>query len=576
MNFNNEVTQIQSMGVIVEFCVDTALKSTKVNVDSIQTLMTSDSTSDSLWVKKAYPYYDPEKKNSANNISNQENLEKIDFQTLLCQNENVCQTKLNEVLVENMKVVIDTSVKSCGMFSAAKSVGSVDAVSVPSAIPDITDKLSPQLIEIKGSPPTMSEGLVTTDVELVCQMLTRISTIINTAGFLRSFTVIGATGRSAWVMEFIRNVENFKQRGYEFERIEIRRIPHSEVLKIFLSNHERSKIEKYWFFTCDAPHIINTISRLSYPFWCSVRLLDCSESRVYYVALPRVYDDLQPNNKTRKVVGPTAKKKDFAIKIVHDNAQFAVEVEALAAISCQYNAMPNNIDNSQRHYAIGSCSIGGDAVKSLEKLGLHEKSENSDTLNSSDILIDFEQAPGLQIQLAVANLTQQYLDLVNNPSTQFQQFDLHPWVQSSHPCDWRDTRVLRDSLISKELEGGAIVMRIGSVLTKDELNASVWFDGVCKCLRAGWQVGWSQGDVRTRNILKFGDDSYQLIDYNHAVQLTESDGNEAVRYGYRMFSEGSLYNSLGPSLANRELKQEVKWYATDDYEMCMTALRNRM
>ena len=574
--FVDEVSQIQSKGVQIHFCVNKGQTSTQVIPISIDILTRTDSTSDNQWVQKAYPYYGPNKINDASNLSNQENLEKINLQKLLSESkENECQNILNEILVESMKIAISTSDNSCGMFSAAKTVGNTKAVSVQSAIPDIIGKLSPQLIEIKASPITKmsSDAAVTTDLQLVNQMLTRISTVINTVAFLSSFTVVGATGRSGWVMEFTRNVESFKQRGEEFERIEIRRIPHSEVLKIFLSNHERSIIQKNWFFTCDAPHIINTISRLSYPFLCSVRLLDCSESRVYYVALPRVHEDFTADGKSKNIVGPSANENDFAIKVVHNDAQFTVEVEALTAISCQYNAMWNNNDVDKMHYAIGSCSYGGNALQSLQKCGLHEKSENAEILDSTDIFIDLQMESNSILQNDIVNLTNQYQDLVNNTSTKFQQFDLRPWVKYTHPCDWRNTLLLRDNLMPEILEGGTIVMRIGSALTTSEVNSSVWLSGVCKCLFAGWKASWSQGDVRLRNMMKFGRDSYQLIDYNHAIKLTYLDENEAVRYGFRMFSQGSLYDSLGPRLANQNLGEWMKWYATDDYEMCMTALR---
>eukprot|EP00597_Dinobryon_sp_UTEXLB2267_P017961 CAMPEP_0201103780 /NCGR_PEP_ID=MMETSP0812-20130820/32466_1 /ASSEMBLY_ACC=CAM_ASM_000668 /TAXON_ID=98059 /ORGANISM="Dinobryon sp., Strain UTEXLB2267" /LENGTH=55 /DNA_ID=CAMNT_0047362395 /DNA_START=98 /DNA_END=262 /DNA_ORIENTATION=- len=55
--------------------------------------------------------------------------------------------------------------------------------------------------------------------------------------------------------------------------------------------------------------------------------------------------------------------------------------------------------------------------------------------------------------------------------------------------------------------------------------------------------------------MKF-DPYYQLIDYNHAVQLTKQDyQNKSMMHGMRSFCSGSLYEALGPRLANCEKNQ---------------------
>jgi hypothetical protein len=252
-------------------------------------------------------------------------LERVDLQQLLCiKPESVCQDVLDKVLVEEMKVAVKTSESSCRYFTAARSVGDTVAVSVLSAKPDLTDKLCPQLIEIKQSKnPCVSSSLMTSDTELLVQMMVRVSTIVYTNGLLNNFTVLGATDRSAWVVQFIRDIYSFnKKDGDIFEKIEIRRINHCDLLKIYMSNYSFSISHKNWFFTRDATQLINTISRISYPFLCSVRLIDSSECRVYSVALPRIYNEILANGSTRRVVGPAASQLDFVIKVITDELKY--------------------------------------------------------------------------------------------------------------------------------------------------------------------------------------------------------------------------------------------------------------
>jgi hypothetical protein len=256
---------------------------------------------------------------------------------------------------------------------------------------------------------------------------------------------------------------------------------------------------------------------------------------------------------------------DIVIKVVNDNEHFRVETSALASVSDAYNAMPPASTNDL-HYAIGSCS--GSAVEGMNgDFHALNMSGDNDNLRSG-----YVKKPVATTKLDMANLANDFRALISSRETPFIHIHERPSVVFTHECSWRDSTHLQKCLLSQALAGGTIVMRVGTPL-KETADVASWFNGVCKCIRAGLVAGWSQGDVRLRNILKF-DQQFQLIDYNHAIQLTEQDEEtKAITYGMRTFSRGSLYDSLGPRLANCEFGQEVKWCTGDDYEMILTAVQ---
>jgi len=261
--------------------------------------------------------------------------------------------------------------------------------------------------------------------------------------------------------------------------------------------------------------------------------------------------------------------------VVNDEEHFRTEAEALKVVSRAYNAMPPETVNDL-HYAIGSCSYSdedqaNELGRELQALAVSAKAKPRQGLRSGGVVHIARKTP-LEENLEIVKLTTDFRTSVDSRDTSFIHFQERSWVTFPHDCWFRDPMELRKSLLCQPLVGGTIVMRVGIPLKETEINPASWVRGVCKCLRAGWIAGWSQGDGRLRNTMKF--DQYQLIDYNHAVQLTELDHqNKSMMHGTRSFCSGSLYEGLGPRLANCEKNQEMNWSAADDYEMILLALQ---
>eukprot|EP01031_Cornospumella_fuschlensis_P031859 gene31859-38521_t len=505
----------------------------------------------------------------------------IDWKTLLSgEKEDVCQTKLNELLVDQLKLAVNTSASSCGMFKAAREMCLSDspdvveaAVYTPSAKIDLAGVHSPQAFEVKPSPPTKNNATekADSDIDLLEQVLLRMSVEIYCNALLSNFTVLAATRRFAWVVVFERELEFFKAPPEEgtFETITFRRIRHSDLLKVFFSNVERSKKEPDWYLTPDAPHLFNTIGRLSYPGLCATRLYDKSESNVYAVSLPRTY---KATNAGPRCVGPAASRVDLMIKVIHSQCSFETESSALAAVAPAYNRIePRSIED--RHYALGTCSYNPDGAP------VETPAEEVSLLAAiGSIKIDDAADPQVtpfEHQLRISVLTSEFWTKFNSIDSPFEDFSKRQLVNFSHPCVWRDMKHLQRILLDEALVGGTVIMRVGLPLTKTpkKVRASDWREGVCKCLLAGSMVNWSQGDARLRNTLLFGS-RIQLIDYNHAVHLRvilDENGTTSPT-GQRRFVEGSLYRSLGPRLANRPLDTVVDWTSADDLEMAMRSV----
>lgn len=359
-----------------------------------------------------------------------------------------------------------------------------------------------------------------------------------------------------------------------FETITIRRIEHRDLLKVFFSNVERSIQEPGWYLTKDAPHLFNTIGRLSYPGLCAIRLYNKSESNVYAVSLPRVY---KASSSSRRHVGPATTLVDIMVKVIHCQASFDTERSALAEVAPAYNTI-EPLNTKDRHYALGTCSYCLDEATAVTTSANEVSSLVSAmgdakigaTNNNKEVDAGQRGITPLNLYLSVAQLTLDFWTKFSVANTPFEDFSQRPLTAFSHPCTWRDMEQLKGLLLSKSLVGGTVVMRVGAPLTSQKVSVSDWREGVCKCLLAGRMVNWSHGDTRLSNTLLFGH-RIQLIDYNHAVKLQPMSDGTGPR-GSRQFVEGSLYRSLGPRLAKVSLHTAVDWTSADDLEMAMRCM----
>ena len=471
--------------------------------------------------------------------------------------ENVCQESLSSSLSAEG---VDTSVTSCSLMSLPRRIGGTEAVYATGLRMDFTGMSEPQGIDVKPSTPLQdrpdeaSDGykqlpITEVDFALINQMIERVTAVTYPYGFLSEYHMVGATGRAGWHVWFQRNIDNFLSGGC-YEVVQIRRIAHSTVLSIFGSNRQKTLQDKNWFFTSDAPHLINCLSRIVDPYACYVRLVERSMCRVYAISLPKQYMDTDANNRKISKYGPAASKYDLMLKIVDDNIQFAVESTALASVAPHYNQiMP--LEESDLHYAIGFCTLNDDDVAEIVRAQLQGLALPSRDTRSGLAGLPAPPAPdgAAQVRQAAA-----FLRTISARDCGFVALNNQPLIDFPHVCSWRSSTVLFQTLLSSSTAGGVIVMRVGEQVDKPDID--LWLRGVSKCIRASHAVGWHQADVRERNVLKFNK-NYQLIDYNLAIP----------RGGVTRFSPGSLYDGLGPRLHGSQFDVDIEWLDCDDWMM---------
>ena len=111
--------------------------------------------------------------------------------------------------------------------------------------------------------------------------------------------------------------------------------------------------------------------------------------------------------------------------------------------------------------------------------------------------------------------------------------------------------------------GGVIFMRLGV----SKFVSPEWSHGVCQCLLATHKAGYVHCDIRSPNMLKFGD-TFQLIDYDHGGQLDVN--GEAIVY---ISSSGAQRKTVGPRVARLLCSSDVvEWTIIDDYEMLLECI----
>ena len=115
--------------------------------------------------------------------------------------------------------------------------------------------------------------------------------------------------------------------------------------------------------------------------------------------------------------------------------------------------------------------------------------------------------------------------------------------------------------------GGVIFMRVGesvAVLSKD------WVDGVNLCLQCTHAAGYVHCDIRSANVLKFGD-SIQLIDYDHCRKLAVDEPCPPP-----ISWNGGQWRGVGTRLArllaDKSEDMVLCWSPADDYEMAMVSM----
>jgi hypothetical protein len=74
--------------------------------------------------------------------------------------------------------------------------------------PDICSKVCPMIIEVKASTSAEGKGLIVTDIEVISQAMERVYGARCTNAMYKKVIALAITYRSAWLLEFTRNIES--------------------------------------------------------------------------------------------------------------------------------------------------------------------------------------------------------------------------------------------------------------------------------------------------------------------------------------------------------------------------------
>jgi hypothetical protein len=207
-------------------------------------------------------------------------------------------------------------------------------------------------LEIKTTPAlnevVSMNDITSQDFAVLTQAVQRVTTAASIAAYLGKSVAFAATGRTAWLVVYQRFCSCFSTRPAE---VRILRITHQHVLSLW---HELVRVSNEclnWWLTEDGSHILYALHSLgASPEWTGVQLLGESNSRVYKVLLPQMYDY---GTGGRTTLGVNPATPAFCFKVIVDDDKYVVESEALAAVMAQYGS---------QHYTLASLSVPEESI----------------------------------------------------------------------------------------------------------------------------------------------------------------------------------------------------------------------
>lgn len=175
--------------------------------------------------------------------------------TLMNRSESLAQTKL----ATDLKTCggLDTSTTSGGNFLEPKQMfydnGPIDNVFTLTGKPDISSAIGYVYVEIKATGVDPAVGLVGLDFEVLDQAINRVYTIRNTAAHARLVVAFAATGRSAWIIIYNRDLADGMG-----EAVHLYRIQHNVIFTLFRA------LQQPWthFWTQDGPLLVAALGCL--------------------------------------------------------------------------------------------------------------------------------------------------------------------------------------------------------------------------------------------------------------------------------------------------------------------------
>lgn len=480
--------------------------------------------------------------------------------------EAPCQQELNRFVME--LDAVNSSGKSVGHFLHSKTLDDVECVYTLTAKADLVGKRTPGTIEIKAQVVSENcDGLVVQCYAVLVQLLWRIHTVRNTTAYIGTCVGFACSPRSAWFVEFRRDESSFHDK-LNFEQIIVHRVAHAHVLPLWLAYAQKSHLNPGWYLTPTAPHLLNTLSRITDPYACCIKLHAHSTWYVYRVSLPNVFKDTDPSGRKNNVLGAAGNTPDFMIKVILTTSEYENEAAALLDVSSEYNRSEPHL-----HYALGVCALH--SIPASEQMNALDLQVGQLTL--VEVLAQRVAPPAtpdrsldepLQYDQKVAVEHAQIFARSIGAKKDFHFLDLHnkprvPLTQQS--CIWRGVTdaYLQSVIADKGSEGGCILMRVGQPVAplpkQVEQRRQVqlaWLKGVSRSLSATHRAKWRHCDVRPANVLIFGN-TYMLVDYSLAVR----EGTMVKLLA------GARHDHLGYGLCHLSLGAEHEWTAADDVDM---------
>jgi hypothetical protein len=469
--------------------------------------------------------------------------EKIALKSLL---QSKLESTGQQALQENSELLegIDTSsvtgssagAVTTGLYFKPRCIGHTNHVYTLAAKVDFCSKHGPLFMELKNSGESEGSDMTNPCYDVLQQALWRLYVLRSSNALVKMAVVLASTGRSAWRISFIRDLDRFqKNDGNSFECVTIARIEHADIWQNWNGYSNLFKIDPDSYLTADAVHLTKALACIGDPFSCISQLVACSNHRVYGISIPRMFSENR-NGKIVSIIGATVEKYDVCIKVIGDE-RFAHEAVATLAVGTAYHEM----HPFSRYYVLGVVSSYADPLECFEQLDINPapveppaKSPALDRKESTFIEAGSEFKANVISALIPPAVLQR-----RNLSTR----RLLPWM---------------DRVCSPErwAQGGSIVMMPGEPVELDESNIMTWMKCVHRDLEVIHSAKYCHCDIRPSNVLKFGD-TFHLIDFDLSVPIG----------GTVVFSKGGQFDYRPTSFLSVSCGEEVTWDEKHDYTM---------
>jgi len=416
-------------------------------------------------------------------------------------------------------------------FKPPQMIGEA-SVSHLSGKPDGTSLAAPMDLEIKSD--GKSGQLVEGDWLVLDQAVERVVTRLNMAGFLSWALAFAVTGRSAWCVLGERRFESCQ----EIRQVNLCRVQHNSVSALWGAVTRRAAREPNFFLTEDGPFLLRSLYSADLEPWaCRIKWLASSMSNVYGITLPQQFS---LGAKSCLGVNCLPDAVTFVVKVVRGAHAdlFAPEVIALQKMADSFPKFT--------FYALGYFPQNPEVKKPGPPF----------------LLVLFYHASCICPAV------------VRPPSTIFFGHSGVHWFGQAppRPSQFSASATITPfaawwNVLCENEEGGVIFMRRGHPCSSVDLPGIC--EGVCRSLRLAHSVGIMHCDLRLSNVLQFGTDDFQLVDFGLSCTNTGDENSYEVMMG------GSQAVGVGPRL--RQLMDTrksglVQWTFADDYEMLLRML----